>query len=48
MVKDPAFQVSTDRLWINLDYLSASDMTAFIEKQAAYYTEVAGTIGIWK
>lgn len=48
MVKDPAFRAVTDRLWINLDYLNAADMTAFVEKQAAYYTDVAGRIGIRK
>jgi tripartite-type tricarboxylate transporter receptor subunit TctC len=48
MVKDPAFRAGTDRLWMNLDYLNAADMTAFVEKQAAYYTEVAGRIGIRK
>jgi tripartite-type tricarboxylate transporter receptor subunit TctC len=48
MVGDPAFRVVTDRLWMNLDYLNAADMTAFVEKQAAYYTEVAGKIGLRK
>jgi hypothetical protein len=31
-----------------VDYLSASEMTAFVEKQAAYYTDMAGRIGIRK
>jgi tripartite-type tricarboxylate transporter receptor subunit TctC len=48
MVKDPAFLAATDRLWMNVDYLSASEMTAFVEKQAAYYTDMAGRIGIRK
>ena len=48
MVKDPAFRATVDRLWMNLDHLNAADMTAFVEKQAAYYTEVAGKIGIRK
>ena len=48
MVKDPAFRAATDRLWINLDYLNAADMTAFVETQAAYYTDVAAKIGIRK
>ena len=48
MVKDPAFRAGTDRLWMNLDYLNAADMTAFVEKQAAYYTDMAGKIGLRK
>ena len=48
MVKDPAFRATTDRLWINLDHLNAADMTAFVEKQAAYYVDTAGKIGIRK
>ena len=48
MVKDPAFRAATDRLWMNLDYLNAAEMTAFVEKQAAYYTDVADKIGIRK
>jgi len=46
MVKDPAFLATTDRLWMNVDYLTAAEMTTFVEKQAAYYTEVAAKIGI--
>jgi hypothetical protein len=26
-------------------YLNAAEMTAFVEKQAAYYTDIAGKIG---
>lgn len=48
MIKDPAFRASTDRMWMHLDYLNAADMTAFVEKQAAYYTDVAARIGIRK
>lgn len=48
MVKDPAFRAAADRLWMNLDYLDAAEMTAFVEKQALYYTDVAGKIGIRK
>jgi tripartite-type tricarboxylate transporter receptor subunit TctC len=46
MVKDPAFLATTDRLWMNLDPLNAAEMTTFVEKQAAYYTDVAAKIGI--
>ncbi len=48
MVKDPAFVAVTDRLWMNLDYLDAAGMTAFVEKQAAYYSDIAARIGIRK
>jgi len=48
MVKDPTFRGATDRLWMNLDYLNAAEMTSFVEKQAAYYTDMAGKIGIRK
>jgi tripartite-type tricarboxylate transporter receptor subunit TctC len=48
MVKDPAFKTATDRLWMNLDYLDGAAMTAFVEKQAAYYVDMAGKIGIRK
>jgi tripartite-type tricarboxylate transporter receptor subunit TctC len=48
MVKDPAFRTVTDRMWMNLDYLDAAGMTAFVEKQAAYYVDMAGKIGIRK
>src|SRR5262245_27381710 len=48
MVKDPPFRAAADRLWMNLDYLNAAEMTGFVEKQAAYYTDIAGKIGIRK
>ena len=48
MVRDPAFREGTDKLWMNLDHLNAADMTAFVEKQAAYYTDMAGRIGVRK
>jgi tripartite-type tricarboxylate transporter receptor subunit TctC len=48
MVKDPAFRAVADRLWMNVDHLGAAEMKAFVEKQAAYYVDVAGKIGIRK
>jgi tripartite-type tricarboxylate transporter receptor subunit TctC len=48
MVKDPAFKTATDRLWMNLDYMDSAAMTTFVEKQAAYYVDMAGKIGIRK
>ncbi|HXG03726.1 MAG TPA: tripartite tricarboxylate transporter substrate binding protein [Candidatus Binatia bacterium] len=48
MVKDPAFLAVTDRLWMNVDHLNAARMAAFVEEQAAYYTTMAGKIGLRK
>src|SRR5262245_695630 len=48
MVKDPAFRAAADRLWMNLDYLDAAGMTAFVDEQTAYYVNIAGKIGIRK
>ena len=48
MVKDPAFRAATDRLWMNLDYFNATEMTAFVAKETAHYTDLAGKIGIRK
>jgi tripartite-type tricarboxylate transporter receptor subunit TctC len=48
MVRNPEFGTSTDRLWMALSYLNAADTTAFVEKQAAYYTDMAAKIGIRK
>jgi tripartite-type tricarboxylate transporter receptor subunit TctC len=48
MARDPAFLAVTDRLWMNVDHLNAAQMTAFVEEQAAYYTTMAGRIGLRK
>ena len=49
MVKDPAFRTATaNRLWMNLDYLNAAEMTAFVAKDAAHYTQLADKVGIRK
>ena len=49
MVRDPAFRTATaDRLWMNLDYLNAAEMTAFVAKDAAHYTQLADKVGIRK
>lgn len=48
MVKDPAFRVVAERMWMHADYLDAAAMTAFVEKQGAYYVDMAGKIGIRK
>ena len=48
MVRDPAFVAATDRLWMTIDHLNAAEMKAFVEEQAAYYTQMAARIGIRK
>ncbi len=49
MVKDPAFRTATtDRLWMNLVYLNSAEMTAFVAKDAAHYTQLADKLGIRK
>ena len=49
MVKDPAFQAATAHpLWMNLDYLNAAEMTAFVAKDAEHYTQLADKVGIRK
>jgi tripartite-type tricarboxylate transporter receptor subunit TctC len=46
MVQDPEFRAATARLWMTLDYLDGAAMTAFVEKEAAYYVDKASRIGI--
>jgi len=48
MVKDAPFLAATDRIKMNIDHLNAAETTAFVEKQAAYYTDMATKIGIRK
>lgn len=48
MARDPAFVATTDRLWMTIDHLNAAEMKAFVEEQAAYYTQMAARIGIRK
>jgi tripartite-type tricarboxylate transporter receptor subunit TctC len=46
MVKDPQFLTGADRISMNIDYLSGEQTRAFVEKEAATYTEMATQIGI--
>jgi tripartite-type tricarboxylate transporter receptor subunit TctC len=46
MVKDPRFLAGADRIGMNIDYLSGEQTRAFVEKEAATYTEMATQIGI--
>jgi tripartite-type tricarboxylate transporter receptor subunit TctC len=48
MVKDPEFLAKADRISMNIDYLSAAQLRAFVEKEAGFYTDLAGRIGIRK
>lgn len=46
MVKDPQFLAGAERISMNIDYLSGEQTRAFVEKEAAGYTEMATQIGI--
>ncbi len=46
MVKDPEFLAKADRISMNIDYLSAAQLRAFVEKEATFYMDLAGRIGI--
>jgi tripartite-type tricarboxylate transporter receptor subunit TctC len=46
MVKDPAFLAKTDQARQSVDYLNAAETRAFVEKEVAFYTDLAGKIGI--
>jgi tripartite-type tricarboxylate transporter receptor subunit TctC len=46
MVKDPAFLAGAERIGMNIDFLPAAEMRAFVEKEVEGYTDMAGKIGI--
>ena len=46
MVKDPAFLAGAERINMNIDFLNAADMRAFVEMEVEGYTDMAGKIGI--
>jgi tripartite-type tricarboxylate transporter receptor subunit TctC len=46
MVKDPAFLAGAERISMNIDFLPATEMRAFVEKEVEGYTEMAAKIGI--
>jgi tripartite-type tricarboxylate transporter receptor subunit TctC len=48
MVRDPEFLAKAERISMNIDYLGAAQHRAFVEKEAAFYTDLAGKIGIRK
>lgn len=48
MAKDPDFLARAERISMNVDFLDAAQTRAFVEKEAAFYTDLAGRIGIRK
>jgi tripartite-type tricarboxylate transporter receptor subunit TctC len=46
MVKDPAFLAGAERISMNIDFLPAAEMRAFVEKEVDGYTDMATKIGI--
>ena len=46
MTKDPAFLAGAQRINMNIDFLDSAATRAFVEKEVAGYTEMAGKIGI--
>jgi len=46
MVKDPAFLAGAERISMNIDFLPAAEMRAFVEHEVEGYTDMAGKIGI--
>jgi hypothetical protein len=48
MVKNPEFLAKAEKISMNIDHLDAARHRAFVEKEAAFYTELATRIGIRK
>jgi len=46
MAKDPGFLAGADRNNMNIDFLNAADMRAFVEKEVEGYTDMAAKIGL--
>ena len=46
MVKAPEFLAKTEQVRMSVDYLDAAQTRAFVEKEAAFYSEFAAKIGI--
>jgi putative tricarboxylic transport membrane protein len=46
MAKDPAFVAGAERINMNIDFLDSAATRAFVEKEIAGYTDMAGKIGI--
>ena len=46
MVKEPGFLEAAARIKLNIDYLGAAEMRAFVEKEAEGYVDMATKIGI--
>jgi tripartite-type tricarboxylate transporter receptor subunit TctC len=48
MAKDPEFLTKAEKISMNIDHLDAARHRAFVEKEAAFYTDLATKIGIRK
>src|SRR5688572_23842708 len=46
MTRDPQFLAGAERINMNIDFLDSAATRAFVEKEIAGYTEMAGKIGI--
>jgi putative tricarboxylic transport membrane protein len=46
MTKDPLFLAGAERINMNIDFLDGASTRAFVEKEVAGYTDMAGKIGI--
>jgi tripartite-type tricarboxylate transporter receptor subunit TctC len=46
MVKDPHFLAGAERISMNIDYLPAAEMRAFVEKEVEGYIDMATKLGI--
>jgi tripartite-type tricarboxylate transporter receptor subunit TctC len=46
MVKDPQFLAGAERISMNIDYLPAAEMRAFVEKEVEGYIDMATKLGI--
>jgi tripartite-type tricarboxylate transporter receptor subunit TctC len=46
MAKDPEFLAGADAISMNIDYLSAGETRALVEREAQGYTDMATKIGI--
>jgi len=46
MTQDPEFRAGARRINMNVDFLDGAQTRAFVEREAADYTEMATAIGI--
>lgn len=48
LAKDPDFIAKTKKMGLNIDYLNSADTTAFVQKEAEFYTNFAEKMGMRK